>query len=301
MAKQNQDLATIPVLSKLTAGAAASGLPAHIAQASKGVGLETSRANKQVDRVTVVQGLTRDNTKELLGSESAVGVMPAGVIMLPHLEDRDKKEYKPGEFGARIVFTYMSYSVWGDVNDTAQLGPIESTLDAGSELARLCKARHSEKYGSNFTKSWIEEFNFIIVPESGPMAGQLLLLTYSVGSAQFGRRLHSELTRRGVDIFLNRFRFVQHKTKNAKDQSWWVLDWRSFDPENPAGESNYVGAEDVAFMRTLHEQARKAFDTFGIDLANQGDAGSGGGSSTSGVDPLDDDPALRDDAAQPAG
>lgn len=213
------------------------------------VGVEDKGESRVTPRIKLVQSMSDEELIEEFG---------AGAVLIG---DQQTQVCGPeGSFVAIPIYQFPTWEAWKDVNDKSSDNPVEAVVfNPGDPIAAKAKARAVEPYGNGFKRSYVESLNVIVEIQDGPAAGQVVMASYSRGSAKVGRRLKGYLQRTGADIFAHRMEFFPDKARNAKGH-WFVLNFR---PSKPA----WVSKADHERLGKVYADLDKAYKAGAIATA----------------------------------
>jgi hypothetical protein len=210
------------------------------------VGVEQVGEHMTTPRLAIVQAMSEEDRKEAFG-EGGVAIMPDGVKVA------DKGE----EFVAIPLVFWPSWEVWSDINDTTAPMIEDSTQDPNSDIARRARTKEAreEMYGDGFKRRYVESLNFIMRIDSGPAAGELATLSFTVGEHYTGSKLCGMLKRRPCSIFANRISFTTALRKR-NNRSWY-----GFDFNNPEVDPVVQDKEQYDKLAAMHADLSRLVDS----------------------------------------
>jgi hypothetical protein len=169
------------------------------------------------------------------------------------------------------VMFFDEFIKWGDRKDTA--GPMirEKTLNRSSKLAQLCQNPQTwnEVYGSSqppYMARNTHHLNFMCLIASGPLTGQLVVVSFARGEFKQGigwmgsiqqRRFNGRL----MPLYASVWELSVSHRANSKGE-WYGIDVR------PAAQP-YASAEQVELARPIHEQLLQDYKSNSLEVDHE--------------------------------
>ena len=225
-------------------------------------------------RLKIIQAMSDQGLKDEFG-EGAVIISPGNGMVC------DKKGY----FDVTPLFYFNEFIQWSDRNDSGSGAILDRTFDPSSPLAAKCRdmERRMEDYEGGQASNQ-EHLNFVCLIQSGPMEGQVVVLSFTKGEFQKGREFISgiHLRRMGttqVPIYLHLWRFTP-SFRERGSKKWFGLDY--LNPDGPLYVGDNLENQEVAeAMKQMHEELKKDYDAKRLgadyseaDASEKSDAGT---------------------------
>ncbi len=193
-------------------------------------------------RLQVVQGLSAEESKELVGEGGCV-ILPGNTAVCE----------RGGGFQFVPLYFWSDFKTWSDRQDANSPGLLGQSLSRTSEIARKAKDPdlREEDYGGGFVMSHQEHLNFAgIIYGDHPLAMSPCVISYTKGEHRKGEALVSSISLRRMDgkripYYLQVWE-MRTALRERGGNKWWGLDAYS-----PA-EGPLVVAE--ADARGCHEE-----------------------------------------------
>lgn len=238
-------------------------------------GVELLAKYQATPRLGIVQGSSLPERKAEHG-EGGVAVFPEGL----HIAGQGE------EFVAIPICFWVTWEKWSDINDHSQPMVLETTQDETSEMARRAKDRvkRTEKYsvnGTDFKYKYVESLNFIMVIDSGPAKGEIVVMSFHIGEHRVGLTLSGNIKRRACSIYGNRFSFkTQIRTRNNRS-------WYGFELNNPSDEEGGFVRDPARYeaLKVMHRDFDTLVKSSKIVITRDDDdakAGEGEGTTDTG-------------------
>lgn len=221
-----------------------------------GDSLETLRHHRILNRLKVVQGMSKREVKAKYGE---------GSIIIPVTESLIAKV--DGKVDFVPVMFFDEFISWNDRDDTASPKIHDKSLDLAGKIAVLSASptKRSEKYGDNgkggqFVRKHTHHLNFLVVLYSGDLKGTLCVLSFSRGEFSKGlgfvgmvksQRVKTATFTASAPLWSQVWTMSVGPRKNDKGE-WWGVDIAPAD--NPR-----IANDDVRPFKTMHEELLKDY------------------------------------------
>jgi hypothetical protein len=212
--------------------------------------LETMRHHRVLNRLALVQGMSKREVKDQFGEGSFV--IPAANI---------KVSGRNETFDIIPVMFFDEFITWSDRNDKSGPKIRERSLDRSSVLAAKCgdPMRRQEAYGDVATKFKMKHthhLNFLVVLDSGELKGTLAVLSFSRSEFRTGMAFISAIKLRRLNgsqapLWATRWTVTTGNRKNEKGE-WYGID------VSPAS-SPWIDGEMIAPMKAMHEELKREY------------------------------------------
>jgi hypothetical protein len=123
--------------------------------------------------------------------------------------------------------------------------------------------------GKDFIFKFAEVMNYIVLIDSGVHAGELAIMSYSIGDLRVGKKLNKLITRRsdkyGASIFDNRIQFSTTLRKR-NNREWW-----GWDHDNPSDGSGAMVTDQARhdYLLGLHDEAARGLKAGAFGVARE--------------------------------